>query len=222
MNRYLDEVILKILQQRKLSLVGFTSPKKSEAFELVCKIKKETSMLLTFVEAVQIYNSVRNSAKIIGDLAEVGVFKGGSAKLICEAKGNRTLHLFDTFEGLPELSKLDAKEQFYKKKYSCPIDDVKSYLKQYPNVHFLKGLFPETANPVTNTKFCFVHLDVDLYESTKNCISFFYSRMTKGGIIISHDYAYAKGVHVAFDEFFKDKPEAVIELADSQCMVVKL
>ncbi len=45
--------------------------------------------------------------KIKGELAEVGVYKGGSAKLICEAKGNSILHLFDTFEGLPNVGEND-------------------------------------------------------------------------------------------------------------------
>ena len=35
-------------------------------------------------------------------MAEVGVYQGVSAKLICEAKGDKELHLFDTFEGLPD------------------------------------------------------------------------------------------------------------------------
>lgn len=221
MSNTLAGVILNILQKRKLTIVSF-SPEKKKAFELACKIKKETDMLLTLTEALQIYNSVRDTAKIAGDLAEVGVYKGASAKLICEAKGKRTLHLFDTFEGLPELSNGDNKSQFHRKQYSSSIENVKAYLEQYPNVYFYKGLFPQTANPITNTKFSFVNLDVDLYESTKNCLEFFYSRMNKGGVIISHDYTFAKGVHYSFDEFFKDKPEIVIELADRHCIVSKL
>ena len=41
----------------------------------------------------------RFTKKIDGDIAEVGTYRGGSAKLICEAKGEKKLHLFDTFEG---------------------------------------------------------------------------------------------------------------------------
>ena len=41
-------------------------------------------------------------------MAEVGVYQGVSAKLICEAKGDKELHVFDTFEGLPDKSGTDV------------------------------------------------------------------------------------------------------------------
>lgn len=72
-------------------------------------------------------------------------------------------------------------------------------------------------------KFCFVHLDVDLYKSTKDCLEFFYPRMVRGGIILTHDYNYVfKGVKKAYNEFFANKPEAVIKLADYQALMVKV
>lgn len=48
--------------------------------------------------------------------------------------------------------------------------------------------------------------------------------MNAGGVIISHDYPDSKGVKRAFDEFFKDKPEIIIELPghDGQCLVIKV
>ncbi|MFH1326435.1 MAG: hypothetical protein ABIH48_03120 [Candidatus Falkowbacteria bacterium] len=47
----------------------------------------------------------------------------------------------------------------------------------------------------------------------------------KGGVIISHDYSRpaTKGVKKAFDEFFKDKSEIIIEpFISSQCLIVKV
>lgn len=191
--------------------------------DLIKEIKKETQMLLEDWEAFQIYMAVKQTAKIKGEIAEVGVFRGGSAKLICEAKENKELHLFDTFEGLPDLNQVDSPKKFHKNQFSSSFDEVKDYLKSYQDVYFYKGLFPSTAGPITDKRFSFVHLDVDLYESTLECIKFFYSRMEKGGILISHDYRYAPGVKKAFDEFFNDKPEPVIEteILGTQCLVVK-
>jgi len=222
MNKHLSDLVYKVLERRKLTIVSFAWSKKNKAFDLACRVKKETDMTLTLSEASQIYSITRDTAKVPGDLAEVGVYTGASAKLVCEAKGNRILHLFDTFQGLPELSDADTKWQFHKNQYSCSLNDVKSYLHDYMNVYFYEGFFPQTATPVMNTKFSLVHLDVDLYESTKNGLNFFYPRMNPGGIIISHDYVNSKGVHTAFDEFFKDKPEPVIELAERQCIIIKL
>jgi hypothetical protein len=75
---------------------------------------------------------------------------------------------------------------------------------------------------VKSSRFSFVHLDVDLYESTKGALEFFYPRMPAGAVLISHDYVEFPGVRSAFDDFFGDKPEPVVEMSGNQCMVVKL
>ena len=166
--------------------------------------------------------AVRNTAKIPGDIAEVGVYYGGSAAIICEAKKNKILHLYDTFRGLPEVSFKDS-IQFKKGQYNATLDMVKKSLGAYKNVLFNKGVFPQSAlNFPSNVKFSFVHLDVDIYSSTKTSLEFFYPRMSKGGVIISHDYISSDGVGQAFDEFFKNKPEPIIELSGSQCLIVKV
>jgi hypothetical protein len=203
-------------------VVYYNDPERSKVLDLIRKIKNENEMLLGDNEAYQIFMAVKRTKKINGDIAEVGSYRGGSAKLICEAKGNKSLHLFDTFEGLPDLCHNDDPKQFHKGQYSASLEDVRKYLKKYQNVHFYKGLFPSTAHPIENKKFSFVHLDLDLYEATLASIEFFYPRMNKGGIIISHDYIGARGVKKAFDDFFKDKLEPIIEMSGSQCLIVKL
>ncbi len=186
------------------------------------KIRSETDLLLEDIEAYHIYMAVRQTRKVPGDIAEVGVYRGGSAKIICAAKGERQLHLFDTFEGLPKVDEVDAVWPFYEGKFAASFEDVRKYLNNESNVFFYKGIFPDTSGPVTDQTFSLVNLDVDTYESTKQCLRFFYSRMSPGGIIISHDYLTAPGVRKAFDEFFMDKVEPVIETAGSQCFVVKV
>lgn len=142
--------------------------------------------------------------------------------MICEAKGDRDLHLFDTFEGLPQSDDKDDKQLFRKGQYEANYEEVKQYLAGYANVHIYKGYFPNTAAPINDKFFSFVSLDVDLYESTKKALDFFYSRMSKGGIILSHDYQGAKGVKKAFQEFMKDKPEPIVEIAGNQCLIIKI
>jgi hypothetical protein len=194
-----------------------------QILNLVKEIKKEERMLLNDLEAYQIYMLVKKIEKIDGDVAEVGVYNGGSAKIICEVVNGKNVHLFDTFEGLPDTCEMDNQRQFHKGDFSAQFESVKDYLKKYPNIYLYKGIFPLTSDPIKNKKFSFVHLDVDIYESTLNSLNFFYSRMNKGGVIISHDYPGSEGVKRAFDGFFKDKPEIVIELIGcNQCLVVKV
>jgi hypothetical protein len=186
------------------------------------KIRSETELLLEDIEAWHLFMAVKRTQKVPGDIAEVGVYRGGSAKIICSAKGDKPLHLFDTFEGLPKVDDIDMVWPFYEGKFAASIEDVRNYLKNDNNIHFYKGLFPETSGPVQETKFSMVNLDVDTYESTRNCLEFFYSRMNKGAILLSHDYITAPGVKKAFDDFFAEKAEPVLETAGSQCLVVKV
>ena len=99
-------------------------------------------------------------------------------------------------------------------------------MRSYKNVYFYQGIFPETANSIENKNFSFVHLDVDLYKSTLDALEFFYSRVNRGGVILSHDYGSGgegeTAIKKAFDEFFTDKPEPIFELTGSQCMIIKL
>ena len=195
--------------------------KERSIISLVGKIQKEKNSLMWPIEMVQIYNCASLAKKLPGDFVEVGVYLGRSAKLICEAKGDKQIHLFDTFEGLPKPEPIDGKT-FHEKQYAARLDSVKTYLSNYKNVDFHQGFFPKTAEPIKRKSFAFVHLDVDLYHTTLACLEFFYPRMVRGGIILSHDYSTSAGVKKAFDDFFADKTELVIELSTSQCLVVKL
>ena len=217
---FLQKIFDKYLQQNRLVLVDYKFPEKILLFDIFSKTDLAVSNI-SINEASQIYTSVKATSKICGDIAEVGVYRGSTAKIICEANNGRAVHLFDTFEGLPEPSKDNDEGIFQKSQYTCTLDNVKKRLSSYPNVSFYKGLFPSTGVAVKDSQFSFVHLDVDLYDSTKDSLAFFYPRMTKGGIIISHDYFYSKGVRKAFDEFFENKTEPIIKLVDSQCMIVK-
>ena len=180
-------------------------------------------MLLNACEACQIVETASATHKVAGDLAEVGVYRGGSAKLICAVKGDRPLHLFDTFDGLPPLTREDgASSRFWANQFTSQLDAVRDYLRAYPQVFFYKGLFPATADPVKDRTFSFVHVDVDLYESTAACLAWFYPRMSRSGVMMCHDYNNAPGVRKAVDEFFIDKPEVVIsQPAGSHCLIIK-
>ncbi len=192
--------------------------------DLFFEIYSQNRAILTIREMHNIYNLVQKVEHIKGDIAEIGVYKGGSARIICEVKNNKSLYLFDTFEGLPETNK---KYDKVRKGTFCEtsLKNVKTYLSKFNNVNIYKGLFPECINKYSNipNEFSFVNLDVDIYKSTLDSLEFFYPKMNKHGIILSHDYHDFNfpGVKKAFDEFFADKPEMIIELWDTQCLIIK-
>jgi O-methyltransferase len=210
----------RILLRRNLVIIPSDNvPARAGARELISSTRRETAMVLLDAEAYNIYSAAKESLKVPGDVAEVGVFRGGSARLMCAVKGDRALHLFDTFSGLPEAGEYDSK--FQKGGFAASLEEVQQYLAPFPGVHFHKGLFPDTARGLENMRFSFVHLDVDLYQSTRASLEWFYPRLNRGAMLISHDYD-AEGVRQAFGEFFAGKPECIIELASTQVAFVKL
>lgn len=134
------------------------------------------------------------SKNIKGDCAEVGVFKGVFAKYINKMFPEKTLYLFDTFEGFDEqeisreieagLADESCKEVFN----DTSIEYVKSIMPYPQNCIFRKGYFPNTAKGLEERTYAFVSIDVDLEESIFACLDYFYPRMEKGGVIFIHDY----------------------------------
>jgi hypothetical protein len=208
----------------RLQLVFLGGHKDRDLIRLIKRMRKERRGPLAN-EMFLIYSLAKAQSKRPGDFAEVGVYQGGSARVICEAKGDKRLRLFDTFSGLPEDSSEADGGVLKKHSYACSRENVEKYLKTFPNISYHEGVFPDSVKgnaEVENTQFAFAHFDVDLYEGTKGCLEFFYPRMVAGGVILTHDYSLLGGVKKAFDEFFADKPEGIIELPTTQCMVVKL
>ncbi len=164
---------------------------------------------------------------IEGDFAEVGVYRGQTARLIHHYAPERMLHLFDTFEGFPENSvKVELKKvnnklsRTYFNKTS--LDLVKNNIASANNNVFLyKGYFPESVPEGFSDKtFAFVHLDADLYDPTFEGLGFFYSRMSPGGMFLIHDYNAWVGVRKAVDDFFVDKKEIPVPMPDKSGSVL--
>lgn len=70
------------------------------------------------------------------------------------------------------------------------------------NIIIKKGFFPDTAEDIEDT-FCFVHLDMDIYQSTMDGLQFFWPKMVEQGVIMLDDYHndHCPGVKKAVDEF---------------------
>ena len=186
------------------------------------QFRRQRPLIINDAEALQLIEIVESvTTKVPGEIAEVGVGFGASASLIGRSAPGKTVHLFDTFSGLPKPGNSDSRF-FRPGMYECGLDEVKAFLNSDQFI-FHKGLFPaDTGHEVADLRFSFVHLDVDLYSSTLDALRFFYPRMQTGGMILSHDYHSAQGVTAAFDEFFSGHPEVVLALiGGDQALVVK-
>ena len=86
--------------------------------QLIKKIQSERGFMMWPDEMVFLATCAKTVTNVRGHIAEVGVASAGSAKLLAEFKGNKELHLFDTFEGLPETKKIDGALRKGQYKYS--------------------------------------------------------------------------------------------------------
>ena len=181
---------------------------------------------MSFHEAVNLYRIGRRTNKLPGDIAEVGVFHGGSALIMELAnEAQKRMHLFDTFAGIPETSAgIDLIKVGDIK--GSPINRVRALLDPYnERVDYHVGIFPNTAAEIPpTTQFALVNLDMDVYQSTKAGFEYFYPRMSRGGAIICHDYCSKScpGVRKAVDEFLADKPETPVDLWHTQVVIIKM
>lgn len=172
-----------------------------------------------------LYQYARQVKSVAGQVAEIGVYKGGSAKLLAaifESSG-KTVYLFDTFSGMPPS---DPSKDTYKAGDfgDTSLEEVTAFLSGCKNIRIHKGLFPLKPNPVENETFCMAHIDVDIHKSIMDCCNFFYSRMSRSGVMIFDDYGFplCPGAKAAVDAFFTDKKERPIYLPTGQCVVTKL
>jgi O-methyltransferase len=169
--------------------------------------------------------------KIPGDMAEVGVYRGFSARLIHHYVPDRNLYLFDTFAGFDQRDIKAEKTATGREEKTLSFSQtgveraLKNIAPQNKNVQVFPGYFPESVPEfLAVAKFAFVHLDADLYEPMMAGLNYFYHKISPGGFILAHDYNSWPGSRKAVREFFSNKPELPIPMPDKSgsALIVKL
>jgi predicted O-methyltransferase YrrM len=119
-----------------------------------------------------------------GLICEFGVYKGYTLRIIAEALRSRPVYGFDSFEGLPEAWRLGFDKGTFK------IDATK--LPKFPeNVKLYPGLFDATLPAMLAEdarKAAFLHVDCDLYSSTKCVFDALSDRLQAGTVIVFDEY----------------------------------
>lgn len=134
------------------------------------------------------------------------------------------LHLFDTFEGMPETDPgqdLHNVGDFADSSATLVQGRLDAINPGLAALH--KGLIPETFDGLEAHRIAFAHIDVDIYRSVADCCAFIHPRMVPGGFMVFDDYGFPScpGARKAVDEFFADKPENPLVLPTGQAVVFK-
>lgn len=172
------------------------------------------------------YQYLKQTAALEGDVAEFGVFQGGSAYFFAKAMQHfgldeKLLFLYDTFQGIPQSSALDLVD--VNDFSGNSLDRVKSLLGNFNNVRFIPGDVTKTFLISGEGPFSLVHVDCDQFEVTGFLCKQLYPRMVPGGILMFQNYSFGAtlGERIAVDHFFQDKPEAVLLGYDGAAFVIK-
>jgi hypothetical protein len=163
-------------------------------------------------------------SEIPGDIVECGVWRGGSMMaaamtLLAEQDLSRTLHLFDTFEGMSAPTEVDRAvltgkaASWYLKKADkssviwayAPLETVRANLMStnYPSdrMRFVIGKVEDTIPKQAPDVIAVLRLDTDWYESTRHELIHLYPRLAVGGVLIIDDYGHWEGTRKAVDEY---------------------
>jgi len=175
-----------------------------------------------------LYTLSQQSLSVPGDFFEVGVFRGGTAilfrRILQDSDAlDKSLHLFDTFCGMPET---DAEKDFHKANdfNDTSLEAVQSRVGDAPFVNYHQGFVPDTFKGMEGTQISFAHIDVDIHQSVIDCCTFIYPRLSAGGMMVFDDYGFPScpGARMAVDTFFSDKPEKPLVLPTGQAVVFKV
>lgn len=131
--------------------------------------------------------------KVKGDFAEFGVWKGTSARFMLPLmSANQKLHLFDSFEGLPHDWE-EVVDPYPKGTFKLEEDKIPKFDDSRVVIH--KGWFEQTVPAFAlayTTPLAFVHIDCDLYSSTKTVLEHINSLLVPETLIVFDEWPYGE------------------------------
>ncbi len=160
---------------------------------------------------------------IPGEFVECGVWRGGSMRLVAMtlmANGvtDRTLYLYDTFEGMTEPGDMDVdvhgnravdewkRLQHRGVKWAYATVEVRETMAStgYPmeKVQLVKGPVESTIPAIMPERIVLLRLDTDWYNSTKHEIEHLYPRLSREGVLAVDDFGHYRGSRRAIEECF--------------------
>lgn len=184
-------------------LIGVTDEERTEALHaqaLASGFQGEFLLLRQLYQSLDLRSATLHrlatrlhQRQVPGAVAELGVYRGDLAWQLNDLFPDRTLYLFDTFEGfdpqdLAKETELGCSHATQQEFADTNIELVRSRLPYPSRAVFRKGYFPDTASGLERETYALVSLDADLYAPLLAGLEYFYPRLAPGGAILLHDY----------------------------------
>lgn len=164
-------------------------------------IEKNMASTKSFPDNISLLKYSLDLTKNDGLFIEFGVYKGKTINFIA-SNTDQVVYGFDSFEGLPE----DWRDQFEKGTFK--LDKLPKVKK---NVKLIKGWFENTLPHFIERypeKCAFIHIDCDLYSSTKTIFDLLKNKIKKDTIIVFDEFfnypGWKEGEYKSFIEFIED------------------
>lgn len=171
----------------------------ARALDSTCEyVEEKLSQLVSVTSRELVLSKALSETKISGLYCEFGVFNGYTLNFI-QSMVSETVHGFDSFKGLPEFW-IDG---FDKDSFKLPKTPNFS-----GNVEIHEGYYDESLPRFLKSNketFAFMHVDCDLYSSTKTIFELCHNRIVPGTIISFDEYfnyaGWQHGEYKAFQEY---------------------
>jgi hypothetical protein len=190
-------LVSQLLERTGFQVVKVEASKsKSDKIDLQVKFIQMNYRLLA---RVQLYNRVSH---LDGAIVEAGVGGGSGiatfALLEDSNKLRRKIWGFDSFSGFPSGTNEDSLEFL---KYGKP--EYKEFSKDFVmhvlrsimlsvetlnNIRLCEGYMPQSFGKYNREPIALLHVDVDLYQSTKDVLEYFWPYLQSKGIVILDEY----------------------------------
>jgi O-methyltransferase len=177
----------------------------------------------------ELWSLVAETAKIGGDIVEVGVWRGGTGAVMARKEkllgGSGRVFLCDTFRGVV---KAGAEDSDYRggehdDTNRAIVEDLLGKIDAGA-ARILEGVFPdETGRALDSDRVRLLHVDVDVYQSAKDSVEFLWDRMPAGAAIAFDDYGFVgcEGVTRYADELRARKDVFFLHNLNGHAVIVK-
>lgn len=152
--------------------------------------------------------------RLPGDVAECGVYRGGSAVVLADRLLRRSptasMWLFDAFGGMPEPGPEDPPDAWaevgrYASSEAAVRETFATARVPLDRVHIVTGRFEATLPRFSPPPLVFLHVDCDWYAPVKLCLSTLYHAVIPGGVVVIDDYGHWAGCRRAVEELFAER-----------------
>jgi hypothetical protein len=180
-----------IKKEKYKRIVNLKKKYKFSDFELITNyglFSGDTNLFKTLA----IYDILKQTSKVKGDIIELGIHKGNTSllikKILSVFKINKKLYLLDHFKGLIHYNKEDTKlSEKFKGKFVGKKYQIEAFLNFFNFKNFkIINKDATTLKPgfFKKKKFSLAYFDMDLYEPTLRALEAIDKNISVGGLIV--------------------------------------